>query len=341
MRALRDQAEAPAELEPQRAERLGGGPRLVGDEQQQVALGRRRAAAMTAACCSAREELRDRRAPAAVLDERVRDRLAAVALDDLVEPVELRARHLARAGVERAHRAAAAEDRLEHLELRAAQRVGDVGELEAEAAVGTVRAEAEHRLVVGHPRPRRRRQRRSRSPANTACMTASVTSRTSSSSTKRHLDVELGELGLAVGAQVLVAEAAGDLVVALVAAHHQQLLEQLRRLRQRVPRARLQPRGHEEVARALGRRAGEDRRLDVEEVALVEHAGASCGRRVSRSSSASCIRSRRRSSMRCLRRSVSSTVDVLVDRERRRLGRSRAAAASGRGSRSRPSRGSG
>ena len=53
---------------------------------------------------------------------------------------------------------------------------------------------------------------------------------------ERHLDVELGEVGLAVGAQVLVAEAAGDLVVALEARDHQQLLEELRRLRQRVER---------------------------------------------------------------------------------------------------------
>ena len=40
--------------------------------------------------------------------------------------------------------------------------------------------------------------------------------------------------GLAVGAQVLVAETARDLVVAVHAGHHQQLLEQLRRLRQGV-----------------------------------------------------------------------------------------------------------
>ena len=87
---------------------------------------------------------------------------------------------------------------------------------------------------------------------------------------ERHLQVELGELGLAVGAEVLVAEAARDLEVALEAADHQQLLEQLRRLRQRVPGAADQPAGHEEVARALGRRAGQDRRLDLEEVALGE-----------------------------------------------------------------------
>ena len=51
---------------------------------------------------------------------------------------------------------------------------------------------------------------------------------------ERHLHVELRELELAVGPQRLVAEAAGDLVVALEAGDHQQLLEQLRRLRQRV-----------------------------------------------------------------------------------------------------------
>jgi hypothetical protein len=42
------------------------------------------------------------------------------------------------------------------------------------------------------------------------------------------LDIDLGELRLPVGAQILVAEALGDLVVAIKAGHHQQLLEQLR-----------------------------------------------------------------------------------------------------------------
>ena len=51
-----------------------------------------------------------------------------------------------------------------------------------------------------------------------------------------HLDVELGELRAAVGARVLVAHAVGDLVVAVEAGDHQQLLELLRRLRQRVDR---------------------------------------------------------------------------------------------------------
>ena len=85
-----------------------------------------------------------------------------------------------------------------------------------------------------------------------------------------HLDVELGELGLAVGPRRLVAEAARHLVVALEAGDHQQLLEQLRRLRQRVEGALLLAAGDEEVAGALRGRAGQHRRLDVEEALAVE-----------------------------------------------------------------------
>ena len=48
-----------------------------------------------------------------------------------------------------------------------------------------------------------------------------------------HLEVDLGEVGLAVGAEVFVAEAAGDLEVAVEAADHEELLEDLRGLRER------------------------------------------------------------------------------------------------------------
>ncbi len=89
-----------------------------------------------------------------------------------------------------------------------------------------------------------------------------------------HLDVELIELaGRAVGARVLVAEARRDLEVAVEARDHRELLELLRRLRQRVELARMQARRHEEVARAFRRRRGQDRRLEFEE-ALLLHAAA-------------------------------------------------------------------
>ena len=83
-------------------------------------------------------------------------------------------------------------------------------------------------------------------------------------------DVELGELGLAVGAEVLVAVAAGDLVVAFHAGDLKQLLEQLRRLRQGVPGAGLEAGRDEEVAGALRGGAGQRRGLDLDEAGIVQ-----------------------------------------------------------------------
>ena len=89
---------------------------------------------------------------------------------------------------------------------------------------------------------------------------------------KTHLDVELIEFaGQPVGARVLVAEAGRDLEIAVEARHHQQLLVLLRRLRQRVEFSRMNPRRHQEVARALRRRRGQDRGLELEET-LILHA---------------------------------------------------------------------
>jgi hypothetical protein len=82
--------------------------------------------------------------------------------------------------------------------------------------------------------------------------------------------VDLGEFGLAVGAQVLVAEALGQLEVAVVAGHHQQLLEQLRRLRQGVEHAVMDPRRHQVVARAFRGAARQHGRFDFQEAVVVE-----------------------------------------------------------------------
>ncbi len=91
---------------------------------------------------------------------------------------------------------------------------------------------------------------------------------------KAHLDVELIKLaGRAVGARILVAKAGRDLKVAIEARNHNQLLELLRRLRQRVELAGVQTRGHEKIARTLGRACRENRRLKLEE-ALLLHAAA-------------------------------------------------------------------
>ncbi len=86
-----------------------------------------------------------------------------------------------------------------------------------------------------------------------------------------HLEVDLRELELAVRAEVLVAKTAGDLEVLLEARHHQDLLEELRRLRQRVELAAVDARGDQEVAGALRGRARQHGSLDFEKAPLVQH----------------------------------------------------------------------
>ena len=87
---------------------------------------------------------------------------------------------------------------------------------------------------------------------------------------ERGFDIDLGELRLPVGPEVLVPEAAGDLEVPVEARHHEQLLVELGRLRQREELAPVDPARHQVVARALGRGLGENRRLDLEKTQAVE-----------------------------------------------------------------------
>ena len=159
---------------------------------------------------------------------------------------------------------------------------------------GLSRAVALHRLVPRHPVDRRR----GASPVTASA--ASSTAVADHAHARRrvgeaHLGVELHELELAVGAQVLVAQAARDLVVAVEAADHQQLLEQLRALRQRVERRPAQPRRHDEVARAFGRRRDQHRRLDLDEALRVERRARIAAFTRARMRRLRCIRGRRRS----------------------------------------------
>ena len=245
--------------------------------------------------------------------------LAPHSIGLLGEAVEVGTRKLARPCVQPPHHAARGQRAREHLELRRPQRLAEILDLEPEAGVGAVRAVAEHRLVVGQPRVGRRRhagearglEHRRHQPLDQADDVLLLH--------ERQLDVELGELGQPVGARVLVAEAAGDLVVALEPADHQQLLEQLRRLGQGEEAARPHPRGHDEVARALGRRAGQDRRLEVEEVVRAEVVAdggddlVAADHRVAHALA---------TQIQCAMAQAQRLVDVgvLVDRERRRLG---------------------
>ena len=98
---------------------------------------------------------------------------------------------------------------------------------------------------------------------------------------KRHLDVELREFRLAVGAKVLVAETARHLDVAVVPGDHEELLIELRRLGQRVERALRDSARNEIVARALGGALAQDGRFDFQEIVLVEVVAQRLGNAVS------------------------------------------------------------
>lgn len=128
------------------------------------------------------------------------------------QPVELGPGEFALAEVDATHGTTGIDDPAECLEPGTAQDVGQVGDLVSVAQVRLVGAEAAHRLVVTHALER--------NPdldahlGEQALDQALVDGEHVLPGHERHLDVELGEVGLAVGAKVLVAEAARDLHVA-------------------------------------------------------------------------------------------------------------------------------
>lgn len=166
--------------------------------------------------------------------------------------------------VDRPHDAARTTCRAKHAKPAFAREVRHIDDRKRKARVRLVGAVAVHRLLPGdaregvaqvaahhvpeHPRQQPFQQRQHVRLRH-----------------ERHFQVDLRKLRLAVGAQVLVAEAARDLVVPVDAADHQQLLENLGRLWQRVERPGPRAAGHEVVAGSLGRRFGQHRRFDGQE----------------------------------------------------------------------------
>ena len=222
------------------------------------------------------EELRDRALePPPFALEHAAARPAPAALRDRLQLVDLLARQR-RAARARGCRGRARPRRSPvFVTPNSAPRTRAVTSLDLEpvAQVGPVDAVALHRVRVRHAPERRRecrdppRAKRAHEPLGDA---HDVLLRD-----ERRLDVDLRELRLPVGAQVLVAEAARDLEVAVEARDHQQLLVELRRLRQRVELARMHAARHQIVARAFRRRLRENRRLDLEETRVAEVRAAS------------------------------------------------------------------
>ena len=257
---------APGDLEAQLAEQLrrvfGG----TGRDEQQVVRARARPL----------ERLAPRRFANRL--DRARRRLAGPHPDqaaeaDLLGLIDQRVELTPRRSVAARHRKAAdhttfGDDLFEHPELRIAEEVREVLDLEAEPQVRLVRSVPGDRFRVGNAA-----KRRADVPADFAAdgLQHRLDHREHRLGTgKRHLEVELREFRLAIRPEILVAEAARDLEVAVHARDHQDLLEDLRRLRQRVELAGMDAARHKIVARAFGRRFREDRRLDFPESLRVE-----------------------------------------------------------------------
>ena len=264
-----DQSTAASHLKAQLAECLCHDERLVGDDEEQISrlcpdgiLDRLKGLVGV--------ELLEGRLYALLRVLNPRQSLCAVALHIGDETVQLTARDIRIAlDVDDLHAAARLHDGVEHLEVRAADIVRNVLQLHAEAQIGLVRAEAIHRLIPRHALEGRLDLRADAlfkqlfdHPLHEREDAVLIH--------KGHLDIELRELRLTVGAQILVAEAAHDLEVFLKARDHEQLLEDLRGLRQRIELARIETTRHEEVACPLGRALAEHRRLDLKEIVAVK-----------------------------------------------------------------------
>ena len=196
--------------------------------------------------------------------------------DELAERVDIAAREYEVILVDKAlgvYHADTAADvfhrALEYLEAAALCDIGYIDKLQTETRIGLIRAETAHRLVVRH--------------FAYLCGEFDAAALFENFSyepvrkihhlllrDERHFHVYLRELGLTVGAQVLVAEAARYLIVFIRAAYHQQLFVELRRLRQGVKRAVLDTRRNKIIARALGRGLAEIRRFYLPKTVLMQ-----------------------------------------------------------------------
>ena len=148
------------------------------------------------------------------------------------------------------------------------QHIHQFDELHTEAQVGLIATEATHSLM-----PRHTLQLRQLDATNLLeQMTGQILEDVEHILLigKRHLTVNLRELRLAVGTQVLVTETLGNLEVTVETANHQQLLQCLRTLGQCIELTRIHTTRHHKVASALRRRTNQNRRLHLDEIQIIE-----------------------------------------------------------------------
>src|SRR5688572_25719928 len=141
-------------------------------------------------------------------------------------------------------------------EIASAKHIRRVEDLEPKAQIRLVAAVPLHRLSVGKP-GQRRGDRLPRLTPESGDETLAEAEHILDAD-ERGLHIDLGKLRLPVGPQVLIPKAARDLNVAVKTGHHQQLLIELRRLRQGVEFAGLYPARYQIIAGAFGSGFGQD-----------------------------------------------------------------------------------
>ena len=178
--------------------------------------------------------------------------LRAVSLYEFAEGIDFLAGHSGESlRVDGAYAAAVFNGAVEHHESAVAHRIGNVHQLHFKAGVRLIGSVIFHGFVPGHAR-----QGQLKLHALDFLENLRVYLFHHGVDIlfidEGHFDIALGEFRLTVGAVVLVAEAAGDLIILIEARQHQKLLVDLRALRQGVERAGVKAAGHQKIARAFG-----------------------------------------------------------------------------------------
>ena len=264
-----NQAAAACHLQAQLAKGLSHNQRLVSNNQQQVT-------SLGTGCLLdvlkglVRIEFLERRLDAFLSVLNPCQPLGTVPLYILYQAVQLATRNVGISlNIDNLYLSAIFQHGLEHLEVRALHMLGNIHQLHAEAHVRLVRAVALHSLIPGHAQELLR-DFPVKSLVKNLTHHAFHHGQDGLLVDEGHLDVQLGKLRLAVSAQILIPEAAHNLEILLHAGQHENLLVNLRRLRQGIELARIQAARHQKVTGTLRSGLAEHRSLNLQKAVPVK-----------------------------------------------------------------------
>src|SRR6185369_11499472 len=206
--------------------------------------------------------------PFAVLDLHVSQPLGAVDFHEFRKIVNLLAGEGGTfLGIDPLDDTAASRNIGKDLEAGTFDDICQLDQFKSETEIGVVHAESSDRLLVGHSLNRKRY-------FDPFCLPEDCSNQALHhpddivTVDEGHLAVDLGELGLAVGPEVLVPEAADNLEVAVKAGDHEYLLEDLRRLRKRIKLPLVYSRRDKKITGTFRGGFGEKRGLYLEKTVL-------------------------------------------------------------------------